>query len=155
MEVTPPTVRNSFISLCLVNAQSIRNKTIDLVEYVCENKFDLVAITETWLRNIDDAITVELCPGGYKFAEFPRVRCGGGGIGLLYKNNLRVTTIRSGEEDSFKYLELLAEVSSSRKLRGIYRPSYSEYHKVSIGTFIRQFSNYMQSVIYQRNTSSF
>ena len=110
---------------------------------------DLVAITETWLRDIDDAIRVELCPDGYKFVDFPRVRCGGGGIGLLYKNNLRVTTIRSGEEDSFEYSELLIEVSSSRKLRVVivYRPPYSEHHKISIVTFIRQFSNYMESVI--------
>ena len=149
IKVTPPTVRNSSISLCLINAQSIRNKTVDLVDYVYENKFDLVAITETWLRDIDDAIRVELCPDGYKFVDFPRVRCGGGGIGLLYKNNLRVTTIRSGEEDSFEYSELLVEVSSSRKLRVVivYRPPYSEHHKISIGTFIRQFSNYMESVI--------
>ena len=120
-----------------------------MVDYVYENKFDLVAITETWLRDIDDAIRVELCPDGYKFVDFPHVRCGGGGIGLLYKNNLRVTTIRSGEEDSFEYSELLVEVSSSRKLRVVivYRPPYSEHHKISIGAFIRQFSNYMESVI--------
>ena len=41
IKVTPPTVRNSSIPLCLINAQSIRNKTVDLVDYVYENKFDL------------------------------------------------------------------------------------------------------------------
>jgi exonuclease III len=112
------------------------------------NKLDLVAITETWLRNTDDAIRAKLFPDGYKFVDFPRVRCGGAGIGLIYKNNFRVI-LRSGEENYFEDSELLVEVSSSRQLRVIvvYRPPYSECHTISIGTFIRQFSNCMESVI--------
>lgn len=35
------------LSLCLMNTQSIRNKTADFVDYVSGNKFDLVAVTET------------------------------------------------------------------------------------------------------------
>ena len=55
---------NHSLSLCLMNTQSVRNKTADFVDYVCGQAFDLVAITETWLKTIDDAIRVELCPAG-------------------------------------------------------------------------------------------
>ena len=56
--------------------------------YVCERKYDLVAITETWLQPHDDALRTELCPPGYKFIDFPRQERIGGGIGLLYKDSL-------------------------------------------------------------------
>ena len=93
-------VQNSCLSLCLMNAQSIRNKTANFSDYVCENKFDLVAVTETWLQKKDDAVRVELCPAGYKLVDHPRLRRGGGGIGLLHRDSLRVTTVRNGEEES-------------------------------------------------------
>ena len=60
------------ISLALMNTQSIRNKTADFVEYVSENKFDLVAITETWLTSNDDSLRAQLCPNGYRFLDKPR-----------------------------------------------------------------------------------
>ena len=37
------------LSLCLLNAHLIRNKSADFVEYACESKVDIFAITETWL----------------------------------------------------------------------------------------------------------
>ena len=37
---------NKGIKLCLVNAQSLRNKTADFSDYVTEFKFDLVALVE-------------------------------------------------------------------------------------------------------------
>ena len=54
------------MSLCLLNAQSVRNKTADFVDYICENKYDLVAITETWLQKRDNAVRGELRPIGYQ-----------------------------------------------------------------------------------------
>jgi hypothetical protein len=36
--------------LCVLNTQSIRNKSTEFVELVLENKYDIVAITETWLK---------------------------------------------------------------------------------------------------------
>ena len=38
---------SNLLSLCHMNAQSIRNKTTDFCDYVCDFKCDLVAITET------------------------------------------------------------------------------------------------------------
>ena len=74
------------LSLCLPNAQSVRSKTADFVDYIRENKYDLVAITETWLQKRDDAVRVELCPTGYKLIDHPRSGRGGGGIGLLFRD---------------------------------------------------------------------
>ena len=35
------------LTMCLLNIRSLRNKTADFVDYVCETKVDLFAITET------------------------------------------------------------------------------------------------------------
>ena len=132
---------NHSLSLCLMNTQSVRNKTADFVDYVCGQAFDLVAITETWLKTIDDAIRVELCPAGYKLVDYPRTRRCGGGIGLLYKNSLRVTEVRNSEKESFEYCELLVQISSSLKIRVVivYRPPHFEDHRVPVVTFLSEF----------------
>ena len=139
----------SSLSLCLLNARSIKNKSADFVDYVCERKFDLVAITETWLHVNDDSVRVELCPDGYKFADHPRARGRGGGTGLLYRNSLNVSKINSGETESFEYSECIVRSSSAHNIRLIiiYRPPYSEDHKVPVGTFLTEFSDYLESVI--------
>lgn len=57
----------------------------------------------------DDVVRVELCPDGYKLVDQSRLKRGGGGIGFLYRGCFRVTTVRSGEEESFDYCELLVQ----------------------------------------------
>lgn len=68
---------NSRNSSNQMNAQSI--STTHFIDYVCDYKYDLVAITETWLQQ-HDAIRLELCPPGYKFIDFPRQGRSDGGI---------------------------------------------------------------------------
>ena len=114
-----------------------------------QNYYGQKYLAYTWLRTVDDAIRTELCPAGYKLIDYPRTGRGGGGIGLLYKDSLRVTKVRNGEEESFEYCELLVQISSSRKIRIVivYRPPFSENHRVPLGTFLCEFSSYMESII--------
>ena len=119
------------MSLCLLNAQSVRNKTADFVDYLCENKYDLVAITENWLQRRDNAVRGELLPTGYQLINHPRSGRGGGGIGLLFRDCLRVNTVRSAEKEAIDYSELLVQLPTSWKLRIIivYRtPQGSHQH---------------------------
>ena len=52
------------MTLCTFNARSVKNKSADIVDYVCDCKADLFAITETWLGADDAAVRAELCPDG-------------------------------------------------------------------------------------------
>ena len=144
---------NHSLSLRLMNTQSVRNKTADFVDYVCGQALHLVAVTDTWLKTIDDAIRVELCPAGYNLIDYPRTRRCGGGIGLLYKDSLRVTKVRNGEKESFKLCELLVQISSSLKIRVVivYRPPHSEDHRIPVVTFLSEFSSYMESIILSKD----
>ena len=67
-----PIVTHQHLSLCLLNACSVKNKTADLFDYICDCKADLVAITENWLTIDEDAVRAELCPVGYKISDCPR-----------------------------------------------------------------------------------
>merc|ERR1739844_140129 len=73
------TNNNKSISLCLMNTRSVKNKTSDIFDYICEHKLDLVAITETWLCQNDNSIRSDLCPDGYKLLDHPRTGRHGGG----------------------------------------------------------------------------
>lgn len=96
---------------------------------------------------------MKLCPAGYKLINYPHTKRCGGGIGLLYKDSLQVTKVRNGEKESFEYCELLVQISSSLKIRVviIYRPPHSEDHRVSVVTFLSEFSSYMESIILSKD----
>ena len=58
-----------FLLLCSLNTRSVRNKTDDILDYVCDCKADLLAFTDTWLRGEHSTVRVNLCPDGYKFMD--------------------------------------------------------------------------------------
>ena len=45
----PTNMSQSLLSFCLMNTRSVRNKTAMLMDYICDLKADLYAMTETWL----------------------------------------------------------------------------------------------------------
>ena len=59
------------LKMCTVNARSLRNKSTIFQDFVSENKFDIVAITETWLTPSDDAVIADLTPQGFAFFASP------------------------------------------------------------------------------------
>ena len=70
---------------------------MDIFDFICESKVDLIAITETWLTINDSAIKAELCPDGYKLMDHPRTLHRGGGTGLLFRDTLTVKIVDAGE----------------------------------------------------------
>ena len=135
--------------MCLMNTQSIRNKTADFVDYVCENKLDLVAVTETWLKATDDSIRAQLCPTGCKFLDKPCKNCCGGGTALLYRDSIKTFMTNSGQKESFEFSEWVILLSSSNNIRLIiiYRRLSSEHHRVLSSVFFNGFSHYTESII--------
>ena len=51
----------------ILNARSVCNKALAIMNLVLDNDLDILAITETWLRNGDTATPAELKPPGYEF----------------------------------------------------------------------------------------
>ena len=75
--------RPRLIRCCVLNAQSIRNKGPDCVDYVCDSKVDIAVITETWLKSADSAARIAATLPGYWLFDHPRPDRNGGGTGIL------------------------------------------------------------------------
>ena len=75
------------------------------------------------------------CPEGYCLADHPRST----GLGL-YRDSLAAKKIKAGEKTSFEYSEWLVQSKHHNlHIAIIYRPPYSEEHKVTIRTFLNEF----------------
>ena len=135
--------------LCSLNPRSVRNKTADIYDYVCDCKSDLFAFIESWLRDDDAAVMAEMCPYGYKFIGHNRIGRRGGGTGLMFRDSLGVKKVAGGEFESFEFSEWLITGNFSKKVRLviIYRPPYSEDHPVTVATFCVEFAKYMESIL--------
>ena len=147
--VTSPASKK-YVNFCLWNAQSIKNKTACFSDYLCEKKIDLAALTETWFNNFDSAVRAECLPDGYKLFDIARKDQRGGGIALVYHNNFVIKVVDSRPHyESFEAAELILTSSQTSRLRLsiIYRPPYSSAHPVCTGTFITEFSNYLESFV--------
>ena len=102
-------------SIALINAQSIRNKTLPIKDYVVEHNLDILALTETWLNpdNSDDQI-----------------------IGRIIRNTIY---------RSFEFLEISLQSSShSLLIVVVYRPGSSNGNKLSPEFFCEEFCNLLE-----------
>ena len=97
------------IQFCVLNARSINNKTLHIKDYVVDNKIDILAITETWLKSDDDCyFTIrDICPQDYVFNHISRKTGTGGGVGLLFKKNLKIKKLQTRIFRSFELMEVL------------------------------------------------
>ena len=128
--------------LCNINARSVKNKTAEIVDYICETKADLVAVTEHWLTVSDSACRTELCPNGYKIVDHVRSDRRGGGTGLIFREAFDVKKVEAGVSDgnSYEFSEWLIKWSSHNlRIVIIYKEPYSVNHRVSFSVFLSEF----------------
>ncbi len=94
------------LNLCAINCQSIRNKADYVVDDIAEHDFDIVAMTEIWLRSDDEDKKVmgDITQSGYKLYSIPRKGRRGGGVALLYKETIAVSDICDETVPSFESL---------------------------------------------------
>ena len=116
---------NQQLNFCLFNSRSVRNKDLSVKDYTVDHDIDLFALTETLLEpgDSDRLLIEELIPSGYRFLHNPRSTGRGGGIGMLFKNSLRVKQEETIVMDSFEYRQIICNTSTkSFGIIVIYRP---------------------------------
>jgi hypothetical protein len=139
---TPP-----HMQFALWNARSIRNKTISCSEYVLANNIDCLIITETWLKKSEPVVIGELTPPGYSFLSVPRDSDNyGGGIGVLFKSELKLQTIETGQ--SFRTIEHCCVTNSSKNVYYflIYSPHSSSGNDMTTNEFLAEFDLFVDFV---------
>ena len=55
-----------------VNAMSLNNKSLSILETVLDHKLDILLITETWINDEKADVLGDLNSSGYTFKNFPR-----------------------------------------------------------------------------------
>ena len=139
---------NHPLKFCVLNGQSLNNKSAVFTDYICERKPDIVALTETWFTDKESASRALCTPAGYNLLDHPRSGRFGGGTGVLFRNKISVNKIDAAELRSFEFSEWNIKSGSQRiHLIVIYRPPYADNHPVTTSVFLTEFTEFLESVI--------
>src|SRR5262249_39102974 len=113
-------------------------------EFINDNNFDFLFLTETWLKP-DTPINVlnSLAPENYTFLHVPRSSGrNGGGIGCIYKSSFSVTSLTNHSFTSFEHMLLRAtHLSKTFLFAIIYRPPQSPQAQ-----FLSDFSELLEEI---------
>ena len=113
------------LKLCLLNAHSVCNKGDLLCDFIAENDYDVVCLTEARLKdsNHSNVVTSQLLPTGYNLRHAPRKKGRGGGLAVVYKSQLTVQMLQPRPTASMECMEIdLTCASQKLSLCLIYRP---------------------------------
>jgi len=123
-----------------LNARSVKNKSTDISDFICDNKLDMCAISETWLRESDAIVRGDITPAGYKLLHANRVGKRGGGVAILHKESLPCKKQKTQTFSTFELLEVFAK-SPTRNIRlcCVYRPPSGH----AFSHFIDEFTVYL------------
>ena len=91
----------------LLNAQSARNKTNILNEYIVNDNINIAAaITETWFTPDDEQLSNDITPKGYEIYHVTRDGRRGGGVALIAKSRFKPSAFPTQTFASFESLSV-------------------------------------------------
>ncbi len=129
----------------LMNCQSACNMFAFLSNHIVEHNFDCVALTETWLSDIEEnnkAVISGLVPVGYGIVHILRATRGGG-VAFIRRKQCRVRIDKSLKFSSFECLTVLMDIMSfTFRFIVIYRPPLTDGTKKS--TFIKEIGDLIE-----------
>ncbi len=127
-----------FLKLGLLNIRSLTPKAVIVNEIITDNSFDVLCLTETWLKTNDYFGLNESTPPSYCYKHEPRQTGRGGGVATIYSDILNVTQKTGYRFDSFEILMLNVKLSDKQNksvlslaLATVYRPPgpYTDFLK--------------------------
>ena len=133
-----------------VNAMSLNNKSLSILETVLDHKLDILLITEMWINDEKADVLGDLNSSGYTFKNFPREDYRGGGIGLLFSDYLQINNLSHHNLTSFQYITCTirsSQHSCNTTLLGCYHPPPSKINTASDAVFIDQFGILLEDII--------
>ena len=72
----------------MLKARSLRNKSTEFQDFVLDHYLDIVCVCETWLTSNEEAVIADFLPEGFTFKHQTRATGWGGGVGILFHNDL-------------------------------------------------------------------
>ncbi len=137
-----------FLKLGLLNIRSLTPKAFIVNEIITDNSFDVLCLTETWLKTNDYFGLNESTPPSYCYKHEPRQTGRGGGVATIYSDILNVTQKTGYRFNSFKILMLNVKLSDKQNksilslaLATVYRPPRPYTH------FLKEFADFLSDLL--------
>ena len=124
------------------------NKTAGVLTHLEEKECDVCLVQETYLKNTDTAKIQEIRDNGWNIYSSPRATRTGGGIGVLFRDGVRVklSPMRKGFQ-SFQVQEVLVGGNGDLvRLCNVYRPPYTGKARFTEASFLEEFSEYLSEL---------
>ncbi len=140
--------QKQFLKLGLLNIRSLTPKAVIVNEIITDNSFDVLCLTETWLKTNDYFGLNESTPPSYCYKHEPRQTGRGGGVATIYSDILNVTQKTGYRFDSFEILMLNVKLSDKQNksvlslaLATVYRPPgpYTD--------FLKEFADFLSDLL--------
>ena len=113
------------------------------MEHLQDQKCDVCFVQETFLKDYDTAKLQEIRDYGWNVLSNPRKHRSGGGIAILYRNDIKLTS--NTKVTKYKTYQVMEAVLSSKsgliRLVNIYRPPYSQKARYTESMFLEEFEN--------------
>jgi hypothetical protein len=143
------TTAKKFIGLSLLNARSVAGKCVLLSEYIIDKGVDILAITETWLREGDEPLINDLLPPGFKYLGVPRPTskgARGGGVGFVIRADLDVDLSPQSVFSTFESCTIRLNGKCRMTMTLIYRPPPSRKNGFTPARFFQELEEYMSQL---------
>ena len=106
-----------------INCCSIVNKTADFKVKLIEHNLDVCTLTETWIKEGDNTMAIQLCPDGYSSMSIPRAGRTGGDIVILHKLDITLKSKTIYNYQTMECADILLDLDNVLvNLCVIYRP---------------------------------
>ena len=131
-----------------LNVHSLMNKTAGILDHLEDNQCDISLVQETYLKNSDTAKVQEIREYGWNIYSSPRAERAGGGIGVLYRDGVKVKL--SPTRSTFKSFQIQEVLVGSGedmvRLCNIYRPPYTGKARFTAALFLEEFVDYLSEL---------
>ena len=132
------------LKLSFWNAQSLRNKTTLVCDYMNEHDLDIYLFAESWLKDDDDMEIGELQGNSFRYLSVPRKERQGGGVACLFKSNLNIKKIDLPRHKTFECMELNLSLNGKTiTIVTVYRPEPSANNRYTLTEFFDEFTEFM------------
>ena len=130
----------------LLNARSVCNKAEKIHELIVDKNLKILALTETWLKDTDGSIVVDLCPPNFTMQYKCRPHNKGergGGICLIVSNDITAEEVSGDECKTFEYMATKVKSKDPLLLVVIYRPPPTQKNNFTLAEFLEEFEDFL------------
>ena len=130
-----------------LSVQSVRNKALDICDYIIQANADLVFLCETWLRpEGDEADCAALTPPGFCLKSLPR-QSGTGGVALLFyiEPALQKHCSFNSRFCFYSFWDVWSASFLWLSYCSVYHPPPSRQNKFTNAMFLEQYSDLLES----------